>query len=266
MPTSFSLSKIGQKYRSLMRYRAAFENWTAAAAAGYLGARMGGECLLRCRNGARVLIRPGEDRVALGEIFVTDNYSPCLGLREVRHVWDIGGNIGCFAIWAHGHYPDAQYHSFEPSPTTFHRLVKNRALNPQIYWQLHPIGLSNVNETVQGFSGEYSDVAGQFTNGGTPFPMKLRNARDVWVELGRPRIDILKVDCEGGEYGILRALDDEVLEGVRLIILEYHPVPGESAETLREILERHRFRFDWPGGNLAVVVAKRPADGAPLAG
>ncbi|MEA3207931.1 MAG: hypothetical protein QOE70_988 [Chthoniobacter sp.] len=252
------LSTLSRKLRSLFRYRRAFKNWPVAAAAGYLGERLGQERVLHCRNGSQVLIRPGIDRVALGEIFVTDNYSPCLGLRDVRHVWDVGGNIGCFAIWAYGHYPQAQFHSFEPCPTTFERLEKNRELNPQIDWQLHPIGLSNVNDTVQGFTGEYSDVAGQFTTGGTPFQMKLRRAQEVWEELGRPRIDILKVDCEGGEYGILRDLDGEVLDRVRVVILEYHAVPGQSPETLREILTRHGFQFDWPGGELNVVVARHP--------
>lgn len=253
-----TLSKIAQKWRSLLRYRAAFRNWPTAAAAGYLGERLGQERLLECRRGGRVLIRPGQDRVALGEIFVTDNYTPCCGLDDVRHVWDIGGNIGCFAIWAAQHYPRAQFHSFEPNPATFVRLVKNKELNLQIDWALHPIGLSNVNETVQGFTGEYSDVAGQFTTVGTPFEMKLRRASDVWKELGEPRLDILKVDCEGGEFGILRDLDGPALDAVRVLILEYHPVPGESAETLREILNRRGFVFDWPGGDLNVVVAKRP--------
>ena len=80
--------------------------------------------------------------------------------------------------------------------------------------------------------------------------MKLRRISEVW-SVG-PRIDILKVDCEGGEYGIFRDLNEET--GVRVVILNI--IRCVNAGALRETLA-HGFQFDWPGGNLNVVVAKK---------
>jgi hypothetical protein len=39
-----------------------------------------------------------------------------------------------------------------------------------------------------------------------------------------PRIDLLKVDCEGAEYDIFRAADDAAFDRIRQIVFEYHEV------------------------------------------
>jgi hypothetical protein len=54
-------------------------------------------------------------------------------------------------------------------------------------------------------------------------------------------VDVLKIDCEGGEYDILLAAEDALLERVKAIVLEYHPVRDHSLEELRTRLSRSGF-------------------------
>jgi hypothetical protein len=43
------------------------------------------------------------------------------------------------------------------------------------------------------------------------------------------RFDLLKLDCEGAEYSILRSVPPDVLGKFRYIVIEFHPEPeGES--------------------------------------
>jgi hypothetical protein len=44
------------------------------------------------------------------------------------------------------------------------------------------------------------------------------------------RCDLLKIDCEGGEFDIFKAADDLSLRGVRRIVLEFHRVAGDPQE------------------------------------
>ena len=57
------------------------------------------------------------------------------------------------------------------------------------------------------------------------------------------RIDWLKVDCEGAEYGIFRELPAEILKNTRVITLENHDsdLPGETQEDLVKRLKSHGF-------------------------
>jgi hypothetical protein len=43
-------------------------------------------------------------------------------------------------------------------------------------------------------------------------------------------VDLLKVDCEGGEYDILPDAPDDVLRRVRNIVFEYHTVDGYQSK------------------------------------
>ena len=107
-----------QKFRSLRRYRQTFRNWWIAAGARYLRGRLGPLRELRLRAGGRFNFVPASDFVVVGEVFVAGAYDGVAGLRGVRRVWDVGGNIGCFVLWASGQFAGAEFNSFEPCAGT----------------------------------------------------------------------------------------------------------------------------------------------------
>ena len=64
------------------------------------------------------------------------------------------------------------------------------------------------------------------------------------------RIQLLKVDCEGGEYGIFRSLTQELASRIDQIAMEVHRVSGESLDALAQTLQSlgfsiKRFGMNW---------------------
>lgn len=68
-------------------------------------------------------------------------------------------------------------------------------------------------------------------------------------------VDLVKIDCEGGEWSIL---DDPAVSKVKLLLGEWHPVRGHTQADLLALLERtHEVAFsgpeEGPGGFVAVL-------------
>jgi FkbM family methyltransferase len=233
-----------KKLRSLAKYIGLFSNWPYAALARYVKFSQKSPIHLHFRDGRHLHFRPSSDHVALGEIFVMEEYKGCTNIKNPQVVWDIGGNIGCFTIWCWAHFPQAQYHSFEPTPETFEILSLNREANPKINWQLSPFGLAAADQQLVAHvpHGMYGE-ASQFATEGKEITFQLRDIKQVWIEKGRPQIDLYKIDCEGGEYAIFERLDAEMLAGTQCIIFEYHRVPGRQLITLTEKLEQFGFKI-----------------------
>lgn len=61
------------------------------------------------------------------------------------------------------------------------------------------------------------------------------------LELAGGHIDILKLDCEGGEWELFE--DTATWKGVRSVTMEYHlwAKPGSTDKDVRDILERLGF-------------------------
>jgi hypothetical protein len=53
------------------------------------------------------------------------------------------------------------------------------------------------------------------------------------------RVDLLKVDCEGGEYDIFPSMSDDLYSRIANIVFEYHTINGSDAK-LTAILARLR--------------------------
>ena len=49
-----------------------------------------------------------------------------------------------------------------------------------------------------------------------------------------PRVDLLKLDCEGCEYDVLTSLDRETWMKIRAVFLEYHDGPRNLPQLLQD--------------------------------
>jgi FkbM family methyltransferase len=158
-------------------------------------------------------------------------------------VVDIGGNIGAFTVLAASIVgPSGRVIVFEPAQDTYDRLVANVALN----------GLTNVTAikcAIGGKDGEacldvgiksafasiISEVDGRKSSGQGEV-VKVRTLPDALGELGTSRVDLLKIDCEGAEYGILDTLPLEWAHRIRQIAMEVHSVPDRQPSQVGERL------------------------------
>lgn len=235
-------SAIVRKLASLQKYRRLFIDWRTVAFMRYRQEKPAEPTRLRMRNGKAIWFRPRFDPVALGEIFVAESYGEFLSTATPKRIWDIGGNIGCFAIWMLLRNPGAQITSFEPCEDTFDILTKNREEWKDCAWDIRPFGLSDRDETVSAFVPfeSYGQTSRHAANG-IPTQLTLRNIATVWAEEGRPDIDLLKIDCEGDEYEILAAIPDEMWKSVSALVIEVHPRMDKSPDELKSRLEAHGF-------------------------
>ena len=154
---------------------------------------------------------------------------------------DIGSNIGAFTIYASKQYPFSKIFSFEPDHINYEKLLKNISLNKitNVVASNHAVGKNN------GIVKLYSDEFGKFGTVGsslTKIGPKSTNVKCDSLEeiLNANNIkicDLLKVDCEGGEYDIILSSNKKILQNINSIAMEYHNINGHSGIELKKFLE-----------------------------
>lgn len=197
-------------------------------------------------NGQRLVLQSAEQvgcaRYVSREVFAAASYAkPGFEIRPEDVIVDIGANMGLFALWAAPQAPRGRVICIEPT-----------AVIGCLERSLPDSGLDNV-EIVRCAIGRHEgtlelvEYAGftAVTHAAEFRPATLgqclihllwprsqrepvrttcrcRRLADVLTDLGVVRIDLLKVDCEGGEYEIVESLDDDTLARVSRVVMEFH--------------------------------------------
>ena len=184
------------------------------------------------------------------EIWINRVYSPPgYSLREGDVVIDIGANIGVFSAYAALQARGVTVYAYEPFPENASLLRSNLA------------GIEG--STVKVFEQAVADSTGFRTLKVDPANWIVHSVAyadsvhegisvdcvslDEVFERNRiEKCNLLKIDCEGAEYEILKSVSPGTLLRVEKIVGEYHPCPGEfvgqsSEELLGELLGAHGF-------------------------
>lgn len=164
-------------------------------------------------------------------------------LDEGITVWDVGANIGVFSLFAAK--ANAQVHSFEPDSGFAKRLRRNTHLNVQEEWiTIHETALNDANgeitlytDGVDGRSPSLSKDDNEERN-----EVVVEQRRGDALDLQAP--DLLKVDVEGAEAGVIRGMTN-ILEDIDTIMIEIHPTMlprfGDEPEDVTDVIESHGF-------------------------
>lgn len=183
-------------------------------------------------------------------------------------VFDVGANIGLFTLQVAQKCAGAVVYAFEPIPDIFHTLQLNTALYG-VNVKLFPVGLAEQAGSatftyyphVSILSGRFADVAveketlkrflsnqppqGSEENGLSMHDLEellaerlrskqvtcsLKTLSQVIREDGIERIDLLKVDVEKSERGVLAGIDAEDWSRIGQIVVEVHDIDGRLAE------------------------------------
>ena len=199
----------------------------------------------RTRSGARIDTpnQPGA-RVPLYEIFAEDSYrlrwllGPLLD-RPIQ-VMDIGGHVGTFSVRLTQLHPDATVTAFEPSATTADYLRRNVAQNGVAdrvtVFQCALAGATghaifDDNGGGSGLNGLLATRAGGGTGVGTE--VETLSFDDAVAKVGVP-VDLVKIDCEGGEYDLVLNSSPDSWATVQRVVIEHHPVAGHAWRELRD--------------------------------
>ncbi len=135
-------------------------------------------------------------------------------------VVDIGAGIGEFTILAA--HDAARVVAFEPSPASFALLRENLALNgvTSVDAIEAAVGATSGTVSIDVDGDPLTARSGTATSGGVM--VRSFSLADAMTEAGIERVDLLKLDCEGAEYDILRGAGKDVLARVERIVMEYH--------------------------------------------
>jgi FkbM family methyltransferase len=164
------------------------------------------------------------------EIFVDQVYAVDLPVPP-KIILDFGANIGLASLYFACKYPGATIHSFEPVPQNFALLQSQCSLNQLDNEHGHAFGLGDRNQKItlsMDKSGLYGGLhqAAPGERSANSFEVPIRDVRMVLAGLGVASIDLLKIDVEGAEYDILRALEDRMTT-IRCIVGDFHAVDGD---------------------------------------
>ncbi|HEX2268274.1 MAG TPA: amino acid adenylation domain-containing protein, partial [Pyrinomonadaceae bacterium] len=199
-------------------------------------------------------------------------------LNDGACIFDIGANIGLFALYASLACKDVQVYAFEPIPPIFDLL----RLNTELYGttvKLFDHGIASESRSAiftyyphaSILSGRFADAAQERQTvknfllttdasandktGLRPddidelleerltaerFRCSLKTLSQVIKENGVERIDLLKVDVEKSELDVLRSIDAADWHKIRQVVVEVHDIDGRLQE-ITELLKQNDY-------------------------
>lgn len=169
-----------------------------------------------------------------------------INLKKGDFVIDIGAHVGTFSLPI-AHRTGATVIAVEPSTENARYLAKSIQLNrldDRVQLITAAIGPA-IGET-EFFEGDASTRGGtvrtKYTSlDSAPRLVKLTTLQQLIRDRNISVVRLLKMDCEGAEYGALYALDRETLARIETIILEIHPQDRQDPQALMEFLRRAGF-------------------------
>lgn len=215
---------------SFIKNIATFKNWYMFYAGRYGFLRK--EIELIHRSGLRIRLRPNTDDLRIVKSnFVKKNYTKdFIPITKDSIVVDVGAHIGSFSIMvARSAY---KLLAFEPESNNYQMLKKNVELNHLENMSIFEMAVSGISGyqdiyTYQGgSSADYSLYKRGITNIKTG-RIPTISVEDIIRQEDLPRIDFLKLDCEGAEHDILRNISFETAAKIMGIAMETHSVPPE---------------------------------------
>jgi FkbM family methyltransferase len=225
----------------------------------YLGAKItdGVDEILFEWLGIRCLIKSDEDLAIINDVLNLNNYK--FAIAGEFCVIDIGMNVGLASLYFARMPAVRAVHSFEPFSRPFARALANFALNPELSAKIkpHQIGLSGKTEVLEVAVDPERTIGTSIRGrvaGAVVDRISIQDATEalepIIREASRKKQSIVvKMDCEGSEFGIFDSLQKSgLLRRINIFMIECHKnwSPDKSNETLVKPLVANGFSvFDF---------------------
>jgi FkbM family methyltransferase len=184
----------------------------------------GRPAIVELRDGCRFSVRSFMDLWIIKETCLDRDYErdlPAWG--EDWSCIDIGAGLGDFAVCAAVNHPGRRAAAFEPFRESYELLLENIRLNGVANVQAFPLAVAAAAgplhlQTGTGVAVQHSTA----TASGSDPVVEGITLEEAVRRSGFEHCDLLKVDCEGGEYDIFFGASDAVLRKIDRIVMEYH--------------------------------------------
>lgn len=182
----------------------------------------------------------------LQSILQEDEYALKTLCPNPQYVLDIGGHIGGFALLAASQCAKiVRVVEILPENVKLIRESCNRNSfgAVQVY---HRAIAEKSGQKIKAYymdvnthTGEHHEFVGstEQDTGGVSIEVDTISLDELCADL--PRVDILKVDCEGAEWPMLAGTSNETLNKINLIVGEIHPWQDKTIEDMKALLPNH---------------------------
>jgi FkbM family methyltransferase len=212
----------------------------------------------RCTQGIHLTV-PGRLLHTFKESFLGEGYLrgfPKDFFSKAPLVVDIGANAGYFSFYILSRFPQARILAFEPVEKNFRQLRQYQDVHSQFVIKAFHEAVGERTGTMTLYldqSDSFSTSASMHQNsfGSDPVTVPSICLEDIFIREKIDTIDLLKLDCEGAEYGILFGLPEMLFSRIRAITLETHQGSGEGED---------KFSLAKYLGNLGYQVKLGPCD------
>lgn len=185
----------------------------------------------------KLKVRDEADLSVVGEIFKLGEYRAAEPLltATTNIIVDVGAHIGIFTLYARALNSKAEILAMEPDPQNRLLLQENLLLNDLTAIQVLPQALaSEAGERALIVADEHINHRLRLKSENTSLRVKTVPVEALGLADLPEKIDVIKLDIEGGEFEILEKTAPEFLKRPKTWILEYHDSPGKRHNKLEE--------------------------------
>jgi FkbM family methyltransferase len=189
--------------------------------------------------------------------------------RQASVIFDVGANVGLYSILAGLNNSLAAVHAFEPTPELQSRLQANISLNGLQNIVVNTLAVGKQRGIAQlnyCYGSDRSNEGMNYISDAKPnasevLPVRTISLDEYCQERQIERIDLLKVDVEGGEYDVLFGakdlLDHKAIHYVFIELVEWAANrSSHSTLEIKRLLENAGYRlYDFDGVNFVEVDA-----------
>jgi len=153
-------------------------------------------------------------------------------LNENSLVFDVGGYVGQWASDIYGMY-NCHIYIFEPVQYFVENIKKRFERNKKI--NINSFGLGGKNETISiNVSADGSSTIKKVSNNKTD--VKIVDIIEFIKQNNIQKIDLIKINIEGGEYELLnRLIDSGFIHNIDNILVQFHNFFPEAKNEMNEI-------------------------------
>lgn len=138
--------------------------------------------------------------------------------------------------------------AFEPEPDDLHWIRRSLELNRSRNVRVFPLALSDEDGEASLWlsrqSGAHTLLPGLPRRSEGERRVQVRTLDGLLVELGHPRLDVLRLDVEGAELRVLRDASRALRSNPELVLLlDLHPWLGAEVRAVADFLAAHGYRL-----------------------
>ena len=201
------------------------------------------------RNGIMMETRAGT--TDLGTMHTTfigkENDHMLEKLCQTPVIIDIGAHIGLVSIYIAKKITGAMIYSYEPFPENYELLRRNIEINGLSH-TIKPFNKAVFNKKGRKklyFRRRYNagcTLLGENNKESESIFVDCTTVRDIFETNKIKTCDLLKVDCEGADYYILKSIPSRYMKRIKMIHAEFHR--KYQIILMKDLLEKHGFSID----------------------